>query len=166
MFGLGGASESKAADGQAAAEAALTLLVDVLGGSSLTHDLGYLESGLTFSFTQLLLCNEIVSWVKALSQPTEVSSRTLAVDVVESIGPEGQFLETDHTLDYYRERWYPSLFDRSPFEKWADSGCKDLAARAAEKVDEILDTHQPCKPSESVRRDLQSIVEQAEKSVR
>ena len=42
MFGLGGASESKAADGQAAAESALTLLVDVLAGSHLIHDLGYL----------------------------------------------------------------------------------------------------------------------------
>lgn len=166
MFGLGGASESKAADGQAATEAALTLIVDVLGGSSLIHDLGYLESGLTFSFTQLLLCNEIVSWVKALTQPTEVSSRTLAVDVVESIGPEGQFLETDHTLSYYRERWYPSLFDRSTFESWADRGGKDLAARAAEEVDRILETHQPCNPSEGVERNLQSIVEQAEKSVR
>ncbi|HUV13956.1 MAG TPA: trimethylamine methyltransferase family protein, partial [Acidobacteriota bacterium] len=143
MFGLGGASESKTADGQAAAEAALTLLVDVLAGSHLIHDLGYLESGLTFSFTQLLLCDEIVSWIKALTRQTEVSSRTLAVDVVESIGSEGQFLNTEHTLDYYRERWYPSLFDRSSFDPWAQNGSKSLAERAAERIDRLLIEHKP-----------------------
>ena len=166
MFGIGGASESKAVDGQAAAEAVLTLLVDVLAGSHLIHDLGYLESGLTFSFTQLLLCDEIVSWIKALTRQTEVSSRTLAVDVVESIGPEGQFLDTDHTLDYYRERWYPSLFDRSSYNSWVQNGGKSLAERAAERIDTLLVEHKPTPLPDSVKKDIQSIVEKAENSVR
>jgi trimethylamine--corrinoid protein Co-methyltransferase len=165
MFGLGGASESKAADGQAAAEAALTLLVDFLGGSHLIHDLGYLESGLTFSFSQLLLCDEIVSWIRALLQRTEVSSRTLAVDVIESVGPEGQFLETDHTLDFFRERWYPGLFDRSPFETWTERGSKDFVDRAKERIDEIIAAHEPVPLSESVQKELQRVVERAEKSL-
>ncbi len=166
MFGLGGASESKTVDGQAAAEAALTLLVDVLAGSHLIHDLGYLESGLTFSFTQLLLCDEIVSWVKALTQQTEVSSRTLAVDVVESIGPEGQFLDTDHTLDYYRERWYPSLCDRNSYDSGGQNGEKSLAERAAERIDRLLVEHKPAPLPDSVKKDLQSIVEKAENGLR
>jgi len=166
MFGLGGASESKTADGQAAAEAALTLLVDVLAGSHLIHDLGYLESGLTFSFTQLLLCDEIVSWIKALTQTTEVSSRTLAVDVVESIGSEGQFLDTEHTLGNYRERWYPSLFDRSSNDSWVQRGGKSLAERAAERIDHLLAEHKPEPLPDSVKKDLQSIVEKAENGLR
>jgi trimethylamine--corrinoid protein Co-methyltransferase len=165
MFGLGGTSESKSADGQAAAEAALTLLVDVLAGSHLIHDLGYLESGLTFSFIQLLLCDEIVSWIKALTQKTEVSKRTLAVDVVESVGPEGQFLDTDHTLDYYRERWYPSLFDRSTFDAWTQRGSKDFEARAVERIDEILSEHRPATLPDRVQVKLQRVVEQAERIV-
>ncbi len=44
MFSLAGVSESKAVDQQAAAEAALTLLADTMGGGNIIHDLGYLES--------------------------------------------------------------------------------------------------------------------------
>jgi trimethylamine--corrinoid protein Co-methyltransferase len=164
MFGLGGASESKAADGQAAAEAALTLLVDVLAGSDLIHDLGYLESGLTFSFTQLVLCDELVSWIKALTRKTEVSRRTLAVDVVESVGPEGQFLNTDHTLDYYRERWYPRLFDRSSFESWANQGSKNLETRTVEKINNILSEHETDSLPDRVQMEIQQVVTRAERS--
>lgn len=165
MFGLGGASESKAADGQAATEAALTLLVDVLAGSHLVHDLGYLESGLTFSFVQLLLCDEIVGWIKALTQETEVSSRTLAVDVVESVGPEGQFLDTDHTLEYYRERWYPSLFDRSSYDSWTQRGGKIFMERAVERIEELVTRQEAVPLSDAVQKDLQQVVAKAERRI-
>jgi len=109
----------------------------------------------------LLLCDEIVSWIRALTQHTEVSSRTLAVDVVESIGPEGQFLDTDHTLDCYRERWYPSLFDRSSYESWVQKGERDVNERAAEKVDRLVDKHKPATLPDSIKKDLQCIVDRA-----
>ena len=48
-FSLAGGSDAKTVDQQAAAEAALTLLADSLMGGNLIHDLGYLESGLTYS---------------------------------------------------------------------------------------------------------------------
>jgi trimethylamine:corrinoid methyltransferase-like protein len=63
-FSLAGGSDSKLVDQQAAAEAALTTLADVLMGGNIIHDLGYLESGLTYSFAQLAICNQIVDWVK------------------------------------------------------------------------------------------------------
>ena len=165
MFGLGGASEAKIADGQAASEAALTLLVDVLAGSHLIHDLGYLESGLTYSFVQLMLCTEIVSWIKALTQPTEVSERTLATDVVKEVGPDGQYLETDHTLDYFRERWYPDLFERTSIERWVEGGSKSFSVRAEERIESILAGHEADALPTSTQNQLQQIVERAEKRI-
>jgi len=113
MFALGGVSEAKITDQQAAAEAALTLVVEALAGSNIIHDLGYLESGLTFSFIQLVLCDEIVSWIKAYMREFEVNEETLALDVIAEVGPDGEFLKTDHTLRHYRDRWYPTGIPRS-----------------------------------------------------
>ena len=45
IFGLAGCSDFKVVDQQAAAEAALTLMGETLGGPNIIHDLGYLESG-------------------------------------------------------------------------------------------------------------------------
>jgi len=143
MFAIAGASEAKIFDQQAAAEAAVSLVVETLAGSNIIHDLGYLESGLTFSFAQLLLGNEIVSWIKAFAKGYEVNDETLALDLIAELGPDGDFLNTPHTLKHYRERWYPDLFERATFEGWRSRGGKGLAERAKEKIDAILAEHKP-----------------------
>jgi len=143
MFAIAGASEAKVFDQQAAAEAALGLVVETLAGSNIIHDLGYLESGLTFSFAQLLLGNEVISWIKAFTKGYEVNDETLALDVIAELGPDGDFLNTAHTLKHFRERWYPDLFERMTFQSWLAKGGKDLAERAKEKIDSILAEHRP-----------------------
>ncbi len=166
MFGLGGASDSKLPDQQAAAEAALTLMTETLAGSNIIHDLGYLESGLTFSFAQLVICDEIVSWLKEFFGGVEVSDETLAVDLIAEVGPDGQFLNTDHTFRHYRERWYPELFDRATYEVWQERGGKTLLERATEKVEQILAEHEPDPLPKDVRERLREIVHRAESSRR
>jgi trimethylamine--corrinoid protein Co-methyltransferase len=161
-FGLGGVSDAKVVDQQAAAEAALTLLAEALVGGNIVHDLGYLESGLTFSFAQLVICDEIVSWAEAFFKRVEVSDETLAVDVIAQVGPEGQYLKADHTRRHYRQAWYPGLFERDNYETWAKKGRKTLGERAAEKVTDILATHHPEPLPEDVRKRLHEIAQRAE----
>jgi trimethylamine--corrinoid protein Co-methyltransferase len=161
MFAIAGASEAKVFDQQAAAEAALSLAVETLAGSNIIHDLGYLESGLTFSFAQLLLGNEIVSWIKAFTKGYEVDDETLALDLTAELGPEGNFLNTPHTRKHYRERWYPDLFERATFESWRSKGEKSLAERAKERIDSILAGHKPEPLPAPVRERLSEIVSRA-----
>ncbi len=141
MFAIGGVSEAKLSDQQAAAEAALSLAVETFTGSHIIHDLGYLESGLTFSFEQLLLCNEVVSWLNAYTAEIEVSDESLAVDVIEKLGPDGDFLTTDHTLSHYKERWYPSSFERGTYEMWVGHGEQSFSARARDRIETMLAEH-------------------------
>jgi len=166
MFAIGGASEAKVSDQQAAAEAALSLVVETLAGSNLIHDLGYLESGLTFSFVQLALCDEIVSWIKAYAKEFEVNEETLAVDVIAAVGPDGEFLKADHTLKHYRERWYPSLFERATYGGWLEKGAKSFSERATERIEKMLVEHKPELLPVKVKEKLRQIVQQAELSKR
>jgi trimethylamine--corrinoid protein Co-methyltransferase len=160
-FGWGGVSDSKAVDQQAAAEAALTLLAESLVGGNLIHDLGYLESGLTFSLAQLVICEEIIGWIKAFVKGVEVSDETLALEVIAQTGPEGHYLNKDHTRRHCRELWYPRLFDHHDHKVWKDQGGKTLGQRAAERVDEILKEHQPEPLPDDVRVALRKIVQRA-----
>jgi trimethylamine--corrinoid protein Co-methyltransferase len=158
MFAIAGASEAKTFDQQAAAEGALSLVVETLAGSNIIHDLGYLESGLTFSFAQLLLGNEVVSWIKAFAKGYEVNKETLALDLIAELGPEGNFLNTPHTLKHYRERWYPSLFERATYANWLSKGGKSLVERAKEKIDSVLAEHKPEPLPVKTRERLREIV--------
>ena len=137
-FAVAGASDAKVVDGQAAAEAALTLAVETLAGADLVHDLGYLASGMTGSLAHLVVCAEIVSWLRHLQRPLVVDEEALALGLVDELGPGGQFLSSSHTRRHFREQWYPSLFERQTREAWEADGGTTLAERAAHKVDEVL----------------------------
>lgn len=162
MFSLAGVSDAKLVDQQAAAEAALTLMVDALAGGNIIHDMGYLESGLTGSLAQLAICNQIVGWIRHFQREMEITDETLALDLIHEQGPDGQFLDSDHTLDHYRDRFYPLLFERHNYDDWLGRGGKTLAERAADQVDEILADHHVEPLSADVARQVHAIVERAE----
>lgn len=166
MFSLAGGSDSKTVDQQAAAEAALTMLVDGLAGGHLVHDSGYLESGLTGSLAQLVICDEIAAWIRAAIGPVVIDDETLALDLIDELGPDGSFLETDHTIAHYRERWYPSLIDRLGHSAWQARGGTTLGERAAARVDQILAAHEPPPLAEDAARAIASILERAERAPR
>jgi trimethylamine--corrinoid protein Co-methyltransferase len=163
MFSFAGVSEAKCVDQQAAAEAALTLMAETVSGGNIIHDVGYLESGLTFSFTQLAICEEMISWIKALCRKVDVSEEALALSVVSEVGPSGHFLNTQHTFDHFRKRWYPALFERANYESWAQQGETTLAGRAAARVEHILENHQPEELTAETTRKLQAILKAAER---
>ncbi len=162
MFALAGCSESKVVDQQAGIEAALTLMTDALGGGNIVHDLGYLESGLTGSLVQLAICNEILGWLEHFVRGVEINDETLALDLIDEVGPDGQFLDSEHTLEHFRERWYPTLFDRDNYEGWLAGGGQTLAERATQQVKTILAEHKPEPLPDDVAQTIKAIVRRAE----
>ncbi len=162
LFSLGGCSDSKCLDQQAGIEAALTLMTTAMSGSHIVHDLGYLESGLCYSLAQLTICDEILGWIEHSLREVDVSDVALAVDLIHEIGPDGQYLASEHTLKHFRDRWYPGLFDRHNYGNWLAQGAKTLEQRAAERVTKILAEHTPEPLPEQVAKAVRAIVERAE----
>lgn len=160
MFGLGGGADAKIPDQQAAAEAALTLLAETLSGAHLIHDVGYLASGLTASLSQLVICDEIIGWIKRFTQDVEVTDETLALDLIDEIGADGQYLAEPHTLTHYRDDWYPTLFDRQNIDGWQADGQRTLRDRARKKVNRILEEYQPEPLPQDLITALDAFIEQ------
>lgn len=165
VFGLAGCSDSKLPDEQAAAEAALTLMSDATGGANLIHDMGYLESGLCGSLAQLCVCDEIVGWIRHLHKPVALDDEALAVELIHEKGPDGQFMDDDHTFDHYRSRYYPDLFDRNHFANWQAKGGLSLGERAAQKVSRLIEEHK-CEPLPSdIASDVAAVTESTRRSI-
>lgn len=161
VYGLAGASDAKLPDQQAAAEAALSMLIEALYGVNLIHDVGYLESGKCNSFEQLVICAEIINYIKRFMMGLEVSEETLALDLIHTVGHRGEFISADHTLQHFREDWYPDLFDRDNFEGWNASGAKTLRQKANEQIEEILAWHEPEPLASNVHKRIDAIVDRA-----
>jgi len=142
-FGIGGTSGSKTVDQQASMEAALTLLLASLSGEQIIHDVGYLDNGLTGSLEQLVICNELIGWVRRFLPGLEINEDTLALDVIHTVGPDGQYLGQAHTKQHCRDDWYPPLLERRGYEDWARDGGQTLRQRAKQRVEEILAAYTP-----------------------
>ncbi len=160
VWGLAGASDSKTLDAQAGAEASYELLMAALSGSNMIHDVGYLNSGLTSSMEMLLLCDEIISMVGKIARGFEISDETLALDVIDEVGPMNQYLDHEHTARHCRDAtWSPRFFNRDQSEVWAAQGKKDLRQTLNEKVRDILATHQVPELPARVVKSIQEIVD-------
>ncbi|OIO92199.1 MAG: hypothetical protein AUK03_10005 [Anaerolineae bacterium CG2_30_64_16] len=158
IFGLAGCSDAKIPDEQAAAEAAFSLILEAMAGSQMTHDVGYLDGGMCNSIEQVVICDELINYVKRFMQGLVIDEETLALDVIDQVGPDGDFLATDHTRKHYREDWYPRLLDRQNYENWMAAGGKTLRQRARERVEKLLTTHQPEPLPADVQAQIDAIV--------
>jgi len=144
VFSLSGCSSSKVFDGQATLESMFGTLSAALSGANLIHDVGYLEDGLCGSFEQVVITDEIIGMVKRYIQGITVDKNTLALDIIEKVGPGGNFLSEDHTYKNFKsEMFMPELIDRNVYANWKSAGAKTLETRVNEKVRQILSTYEP-----------------------
>jgi trimethylamine--corrinoid protein Co-methyltransferase len=165
IFSFAGCSDAKVFDQQAAAEGALWMLLTALGGGNLIHDVGYVESGMTASYQQLVSMNEVAGLVKRIMRGMDLTEETVPLDVIDQVGPGGHFLGETHTLEHFRQNWIPELFDRSPRDEWEKDGALTLGDRAAERVRHILREHEPAPLDGEIAVALEDVIQRAEERV-
>jgi trimethylamine--corrinoid protein Co-methyltransferase len=160
-WGYAGCTDAKVMDEQAAAEALLAVMMAKLSGANLIHDVGYVESGLTISFEMIVLTDELVAMTDHLMKGIDISDEMLMLDEIDSVGPGGHFMDTEQTLNRFRDFWYPSLLDRNRREQWLGAGGTTLAQRLNARVKQILKEHQPRPLDPKVKDRIQEILAQA-----
>ena len=166
MFGTAGCTDAKVVDEQAAIENAISIVMSAQSGANLIHDVGYIEHGNTASLESLVICDDLIGYARRITGGIEVNEETLALDVIDAVGPGGNYLMEDHTLKHFKtETWYPDLFKRMVYENWEKEGKKTLTQRAHEKVIDILEHYEPEPLPKDVQSGIHAIVERAEQKL-
>ena len=159
VFGLGGSTDSKVMDQQCAIEATLSLMTALLHGANIVHDVGFMDAGLQGSLTLITMCNDTLGFIRAMTRGVTVNDETLALDVIEELGPTGSFLGNPHTMRHYKEVYYSKLVDKNQYAVWQKRGGTTMEARAGKMVDDILAKHHPEPLSADVQAGIKKIVE-------
>lgn len=157
-WGYAGHSDSCLMDEQAAADASFSVLVSLLAGNNLVHDVGYLEAGLTTSPEMMVFTAEMIGMMKHFTAGFELNSETLALEVIHQVGQQGDYLSTDHTMNHFRTFWDPDLYNRQRMDEWTAEGKSRLGDRLQEKTLEILQDHQPEPLPEEVKTKVREIL--------
>jgi trimethylamine--corrinoid protein Co-methyltransferase len=163
-FCTGGCTDSQVFDQQAAAEAALGMLLLGMAGGTLIHDLGYMGSGMTSSMEMLVLMDEVASMVRHMLKGVEISPVTKAMEVIRKVGPGGNFLTEDHTLDNFkRYLHFSDLLNRDDYDNWKRGGGDDFGKKANAKVRHILEVHGAPDLSPEIVGAVREVVQRREK---
>ena len=153
---------AKVLDTQAGYEQAITILIQISTTPDIALGSGALEDGRMTSAEALVIDNEIIDYALRFVEGFEVNEDTLAVDIIDKVGPGGIFLGEKHTVQHFRERWMSRLSDISSYETWEKRGSRTIDEVAREKVREILATHKVTPIPEDVEKEIGRILKRAE----
>jgi trimethylamine--corrinoid protein Co-methyltransferase len=163
VWGTAGASDANILDQQAAMDWSISLLTAGLDGATLVHDVGYLGQGKIGHPAGILICDEIISYIKRFLRGFSMDETHLDLDVIHQVGPMGNFLNTRQTFDYFRtEHWQPKLTSRTALENWLKDNPDTWAERAVDKAVDLLKTHTPAPISENRRKALEVLRSEAQ----
>lgn len=145
-YNSAGLTDSKLPDAQAGWEKACTVLLATMGGSNFIHHAaGMLESMLTVAYEQYVIDDEIIGMCCKVLKGIDINAESLALEVIDGIGPGGNFMTTSHTLDNLRSEYFSGngLTDCKSRDAWIFDGAQDARERARIIVKKILATKTP-----------------------
>jgi len=158
FLGMSGCSDAKLPDSQAAVEATFSCLCSALSGANMVHDNGWLDHATLISPEYMVLVNEVIEMVNGYMGGIRVDKERLALDIIDKIGPGGNFLMEDHTMTYFREIWYSKLFDRSTLNQWRAKGKPEFHERLKEQTEKLMQ-HEPAPLPPEVLREIDRLAE-------
>jgi trimethylamine--corrinoid protein Co-methyltransferase len=163
FMGTAGASESKVLDLQAAIESTIQVVLSGLSGATLVHDVGFLDCADIGSLEMLVMNDEIIAMARRILRGIEISDDTLMLDLIDRVGPGGEFVSAKETARRCRaEIWNPTLMDRGAWVTWEAAGARTMNDRIKARLRDILASHKPPPLPPGAAAEIEAILARAE----
>lgn len=159
-----GMTDAKIVDAQCGLESS-SAFFPALAGANMISGPGMMDYESCLSYEKMVVDAEILGMAKRMVAGVDGRQTPIALDVLQELGHNGNFLSHPHTLKWFRKELYvPSeVIDRDTYEAWEKKGAKSTWDRAKERVDSLLDQYQPSPISDEVRKELREITARAAK---
>jgi len=162
-MGTAGASDSKIVDQQAAIESTLQVVLSQMSKANLVHDVGFLDCADIGSLEMLVMTNEIICLARRIAKGIEVNPETLMLDLIDEVGPGGNFIMSPQTASRCRQEiLMPELMDRNACHIWEENGAVTMLERVRNKLSEILSKPNSVQLPAEVHARISRIIESAE----
>jgi trimethylamine--corrinoid protein Co-methyltransferase len=164
MPSLGGAFGTESPelnDWRSAAEVATDPLLVGLAGAEIVTGIGLRDTYTLLYPEAIILDDDLYHRARYALLSMEVNPETLAVDVINKVGPGGHFLSQKHTRKHIRTSMVRSIIHQlDPMGKY-----RDPVKIAREKTSWILGNHHPEPPPADVQKEIDRIIATAEKEL-
>ncbi|OGO59554.1 MAG: hypothetical protein A2V85_06415 [Chloroflexi bacterium RBG_16_72_14] len=170
LYGLPTQAIGLDSDGFSAAQTmfqkAQMLALQVLAGGRHVVGAGSVESCMALSPLQLVIDDELMTVARRWVHGIRVDEERLAVDAIDRVGPRGNFLMDDHTVEHLREGELIELplAERESRQTWQSTGYRTVESKARDRARQLLASHQPPPLPDDVGRELDLIVDRADRA--
>jgi len=155
-------SDSKSIGYIAGMEAMFAQVITVLAGVDNIWWPGSLDGYNLMDLPNVILGRETALQMKRMRQGMKAGDEHLMLDLIMKMNYKGEYLGDISTKKYFKEEYMmPELFPRETFENWSKRG-KSEEEIASDRVNEILDNHDPRQVAPEIVNELDRIVKKAE----
>lgn len=154
-------TSAKTNDWQAGMENSLSGILSIFSKADMMSGAGLINAAKVFSIEQMLLDCETYDLIHSLGQGADINEHTLALDVIDSVGPQGHFMAEEHTYNNLSKVWMPSIANRGSYEDWEKDGRPTPKEVASEKAREMLKSNK--KEPDEVNMEISEIIAAYEK---
>ena len=156
-------TDSKLPDIQAGMEKMGSFVLGMLAGADLFGHAGIVGTDHGASLEWLVIDDEAMAYAQRVAQGFVVDEETLAMAVISRVGPGGNYLSDDHTVDHFRKEFFlpGPRWTRETFEVWKAGGGESMSERAHAHVETILATHRVSPLDPALDREVNRIVDAA-----
>jgi len=160
---VAGGTESKTLDFQCAAERTRSILLAALAGGNYITCVGTIESTTGTAQELSVLDNELIGSVMRAVRGIEVTEESLAKEVIQKIGPDGNYLMEEHTQKLFRsEHFMTKLASLEKRDIWLKEGSLEMVDRARERTKTILKKHKPRDVDQKFKKELDDFCKMVE----
>ena len=132
-------SDSLELDHQLGVEQCATSLLPALSGINMAQGMGLLAGMNAVSSEALVLASEVANYIKRIKSGINVNMSSEGIDLIKEVGPRGDFISTDHTLNHFRkELWTRSIFDCSAVKGNKAHLDTNVIKNATEKKNKVM----------------------------
>jgi trimethylamine--corrinoid protein Co-methyltransferase len=143
-------TDSHIPDIQNGYERAINAMVPVLAGAEEISGIGEMEGGLSSSFAQIAIDDEIIFSIKRIANGVKLDDERLGVSLIDKVmDGSHNFLAEKHTLKYLREGEviHPNLALRNSWSQWEKTSRSSIIDQAEEKATKLIE-ESPSNPLE------------------
>ena len=125
----------------------------------MVHNAGIIGAGKLCAAEAVILADEIIAYTRAAAQAVSTSPEHLdeSLRMIAEAGPMGEYVSHAHTLEHFRDFWYPRLFDRGRFDPVDEIQRPGLEDRLNARARQLIEQHKPIPLDEDLIAELDAI---------
>lgn len=159
-------TDSNIYDEQNGFEKIFNVISTIQSGIDVIINAGMIGTGMSVSYEQLVVDNEMAKFVRKYVQGAEVTSDTIGLDTIKKVGHHKDYMMEDHTFKYLKSKEYMDydVSNRDIYDNWVKKGRPSINDNARELAGKIIREHKVKELSSDKKERISGLLKDFESS--